>query len=355
MPKTTLKSLAAFPTASGGLTRLAHHTARQHGVHLEPLIAGAGLTEVQIRDTDAWIGMASQIAFLDAIAATLNDEWFGFHLAQQTDLRELGMLYYVTASSETLSDALQRLSRYSLITNEGLLLKCSTRGSLRVLFEYVGIARHSDRHQIEFLITVLLRLCRHLTGMALLPTRACLAHERNSADRVDINAFFGPGLRFGERSDELRFDAAYLTLPLLRTDPYLNRLLVRECERALALRRPSSGPFRAKVENAIAPLLPHGTVRISKIAAKLGLSPRTAARRLAAEGVTFSEVLMRVRQDLAARYLHDPTFSISQVAWLLGYEEVSAFSHAYKRWAGRTPGDARSEYLRLRQVTPKTP
>jgi AraC-like DNA-binding protein len=96
------------------------------------------------------------------------------------------------------------------------------------------------------------------------------------------------------------------------------------------------------VENAIVPLLPHGKVRASEIAARLGLSQRTCARRLAAEGLTFSQVLLGLRGDLARRYLSDPHLSISRIAWLLGYQEVSAFTHAYKHWTGKTPRQARA-------------
>src|SRR5208337_3152996 len=103
-----------------------------------------------------------------------------------------------------------------------------------------------------------------------------------------------------------------------------NELLVANCEQALAHRPANRGTFRSAVENAIVPLLPHGKVRASEIAARLGLSQRTSARRLALEGVTFSEVLENLRGDLARRYLSDPDLSISRIAWLLGYQEVSA-------------------------------
>jgi AraC-like DNA-binding protein len=59
------------------------------------------------------------------------------------------------------------------------------------------------------------------------------------------------------------------------------------------------------------------------------------------EGLTFSGVLESLRSDLAERYLMDD-LSISQIAWLLGYQEVSAFTHAFKRWTGKTPREARS-------------
>jgi AraC-like DNA-binding protein len=76
------------------------------------------------------------------------------------------------------------------------------------------------------------------------------------------------------------------------------------------------------------------------------MSPRTLARQLAAEGLSFSTVLDRLRADLARRYLLDNGLSISKIAWMLGYGEVSAFNHAYKRWTGRTPREARASQKR---------
>ena len=73
------------------------------------------------------------------------------------------------------------------------------------------------------------------------------------------------------------------------------------------------------------------------------MSQRTLARRLASEGATFSGVVENLRSTLAERYLKNQSLSISQIAWLLGYQEVSAFTHAFKRWTGRTPRVARSE------------
>jgi len=71
------------------------------------------------------------------------------------------------------------------------------------------------------------------------------------------------------------------------------------------------------------------------------MSTRTLTRRLAAEGQTFGQVVDELRTDLAERYLRDRDLSISQIAWLLGYQEVSAFTHAFRRWTGRTPSASR--------------
>ena len=99
--------------------------------------------------------------------------------------------------------------------------------------------------------------------------------------------------------------------------------------------------FRAGVENAIAPLLPHGKANVEAVAQQLAMSPRTLARRLSEEDTSFSDVLEGLRNDLAARYLAGKEFGIAQIAWLLGYQETSAFSRAFKRWTGKAPRDIR--------------
>ena len=69
---------------------------------------------------------------------------------------------------------------------------------------------------------------------------------------------------------------------------------------------------------------------------------RTMSRRLSQEGLTFSGILDALRADLARHHLRNPALSISQIAWLLGFQEVSAFTHAFRRWTGHSPSRART-------------
>jgi AraC-like DNA-binding protein len=335
------KRLGALPSATGGIARLAHARAQRAGIELKPLLTQAGLTEQRIKDRGFRLPVQHQIHFLSLVADALHDEFLGFHLAKLCDLRELGLLFYVAASSQTLGDALQRVARYSSITNEGVSLKCLEEDAIRIVFDYVGISRHSDRHQIEFFMTVLIRLARQLTGLRLATRRARLTHRRSNHGGSELAEYFGGRITFGARADELTFARSVKDIPLTSADPYLNEILVANCEQALSHRPKNRGTVRSAVENAIVQLLPHGKVRASGIAAMLGLSQRTLARRLAFEGGTFSEVLESLRGDLAMQYLSDPDLSISRIAWLLGYREVSAFTHAFKRRTGKTPREAR--------------
>jgi AraC-like DNA-binding protein len=67
------------------------------------------------------------------------------------------------------------------------------------------------------------------------------------------------------------------------------------------------------------------------------MSERTLARRLSDEGLNFTEILQQLRCELALRYLDDRKLHVSKIAWLLGFHEVGAFTHAFKRWTGKTP------------------
>lgn len=335
------KSLGAIPTAMGGMTRLAYARAREAGIAVEPLLTKAGLTEREVQDPSVRIKVRQQIEFLALVANTVDDPLLGVHLAQTCELRELGLLYYVAASSKTLGDALRRTARYTSVVNEGLSLRYVEGRDIRMMFQSVGVPRHIDRHQIECCMTALLRLCRQLTGRDLMPRLVELTHRRNE-DTSELSAFFGSQVQFGAPADRATFDAGFKDLPVASADSYLNELLIDYGEEALARRAASRGSFRAQVENAMVPLLPHGTARVGEIARILGVSERSLARRLATEGATFSDVREGLRRDLAREYLADQGLSISQVAWLLGYHEISAFTHAFKRWTGITPREARA-------------
>jgi len=332
----------ALPTASGGITRLAYAHAKEAGVELEPILKKAHLTLHEIEKADARLRVRDQIRFLDLVAAAVRDDFLGFHLAQSPDLRKMGWLYYVAASSEIMSDALKRNARYSSIVNEGIALKYIDDGDVAIRIDYVGVSRHLDKHQIEFLMTTQVRLCRQLTGLRLVPSRVRFTHHRDSIN-PEFAEFFGDDVEFGAAADEVAFATAIKTMPVVSADPYLNTLLISYFDEVLARRPAGRSSFRSSVENTIVPLLPHGKGRAGEIAPRLGLSQRTFARRLSLEGYTFSEVLEKLRSDLAERYLTDESLSISKIAWLLGYQEVSAFTHAFKRWTGKTPREARAQ------------
>jgi AraC-like DNA-binding protein len=336
MRKANGMQLKDVPMAGGGITRTAYAFACQAHLSVGPLLTRANLSVQQIKNPRVRIPVKDQIKFLNLLADKLQDEFLGIRLAQTLDLRELGLLYYVMASSDTLGDGLGRAARYSTIQNEGVQIRYHAGKFVTVTFNYIGVARQPDRHQIEFFITILLRVCQKLSGLSSAPLQVKLMHHRSRLPS-EFKRLFGEHVAFACDADEVVYPSSFASAPSNNADPYLNALLVRYCEEAAAERRRNSTTWQLKVENAIVPLLPHGHARISKIAAGLGVSRRTLARRLAAEGLTFRKVLDSLRFDLARRYLREKELPISEITWLLGYCETSALNHAFKRWTGGAP------------------
>lgn len=195
---------------------------------------------------------------------------------------------------------------------------------------------------MEFWLMSLVRLCRQLTNRRVVPSRIAVMHHRKKTP-AEFRSFLGCEIEFGSSVDEVVFPAAVKLMPVVSADPYLNELLLKYFEEALAHRPAHGGTLRSNIENAITPLLPHGKANAGEVARRLGMSHRTLARRLAAEGLTFSEIQKELKVDLAKRYLKEGDLPISQIAWLLGYREVSAFTHAFKRWTGTAPRQSRAQ------------
>jgi AraC-like DNA-binding protein len=337
-----LRHISMRPSAAGTLSRLACARAMSAGIDVAPLMVKAGVTRKQVEDDSVRLAVKGQIKFVELIADALRDDFLGFHLARDGDLRESGLLYYVLNSSDLLGDALRRTERYSTIVNEGMSLRVREGKELSVTFKYVDVERLSDRHQIEFWVTRLVHGCRKMTGHRMLPSYVGLVHRRKGG-AAELVRFLGCDVEFGAATDEVAFPGTVKQMPLVCADPYLNKLLIKYCEEAHSHQEAGRLTCRVAVENAIVPLLPHGKARADEIARQLGMSLRTLERRLRSEGLTFVTVLDRLRADLARRYLQDADLPISKIAWLLGYAEVSAFDHAFKRWNGKAPGEARAQ------------
>jgi AraC-like DNA-binding protein len=338
-----MMSIHAVASTEGGITRLAFARALGKGVDVDALLRKAGLSRMQIEDPHARIHVRSQVVFLDLVAKALDDDLLGFHLSQDFDLRMIGLLYYVFASSETLGEALGRVARYSSIVNESFRVTVREGKEIDVILESVGIPRRLNRHQIEFWFVTFIRVCREIAKLRLTPNHVSFVHRRSLTS--EMNNFFSCDIDFSAEIDQVTFPRSILGTNLASADPYLNKLLIKQYEDVLSHRKINRNAFALTVENAIVPLLPHGKANAKDVARKLGMSQRTLARHLASEGLTFVAMLKELRIDLAKRDLADRDLSISQIAWLLGYKDVSSFTHAFKRWTGDTPRTTRQARL----------
>jgi AraC-like DNA-binding protein len=187
----------------------------------------------------------------------------------------------------------------------------------------------------------LVRICRKVTDDKIAPLRLKVRHLRSDPP-AEFKTFFGADVVFGADADEIVFSAPIASLPIVGRDTYLNRLLRRYAEEALASLPRGRATVRSKVERILPQLLPHGRANAPEVARELGISSRTLSRKLYDEGLSFAEILDDLRGALAKRYLSERALPVSEIAWLLGYREVSSLTHAFRRWTGETPRQFRS-------------
>ena len=105
--------------------------------------------------------------------------------------------------------------------------------------------------------------------------------------------------------------------------------------------RAPAAPFRAEVERRLEAVIDSGEVGIERIARDLGYSRQTLYRRLKAEGTTYEKVLDGLRRRLALRLVREQGLAVKEVAYRLGFSDPAAFSRAFKRWTGTSPGEMR--------------
>ena len=344
------ETLQGLPTTMGFAAKQAIDALRRRKVATAPVLREAGISERDLAASDPVhhrISAAGQSRLLDCAAEATEDTAFGLHLAEQTDPRDAGIIFYAMSAAENLGEALALFDRYSRIVNEAgrLKLTASPRG-LIVEIGFVGLPRPLGRQGAEFLMAVIVRALRELAGRNVRPIRVAFAHARN-ADMPEFARFFGCPVEFGRAVDEgvssdlLEFSTDAVAAPLVTADLKLFKALEPFCDLAAKERRTASDTLRAAVEKEVEELLPHGKAQKQTVASALGLSTRTLARRLAVEGTTYEEVLDQLRRSLALQYLKDPGMSLSQITWLLGYEGSTSFNHAFRRWTGHAPSVVR--------------
>jgi AraC-like DNA-binding protein len=337
-----------LPTATGFAARRAVVALRNRDIDPTPFLERFGLSEPDVNTDLIRVSAAAQARFLEFVAEKLQDPALGFHIGMEVNPRQVGLLFYVASAGKDLGEAIALFARYCRIVNEAVRVKLTPVGDELVTeVSLVGVPRFRAVQNSEFGITVMVKSLREITGRNIRPTRIIFAHIRNS-DFPEFERFCGCPVEFGGPCDQIVFSNQSLTAPLITGDVHLLDTLRPICDEAAKQRETVAGSLRAAVENEAQKLLPHGHARRHLIAKKLAMSTRTLARRLAQENTTFEGVIDELRRSLALQYIKTPGISLSQMAWLLGYEGSTSFNHAFRRWTGAPPSAARG----ARQLPP---
>jgi AraC-like DNA-binding protein len=314
----------------------------RRGIDAEPALFGAGLSRRQLSQDEIGLSVASQYRFLELAAAEANDQLLGLHVAAEMDMQAIGILFYLTGSSRTVSDALKNFARYSQTANEALHIEISRlKDEVTLTINHVDELHETHRQFFELVALWFVRTMHRETNRNCSLLRITFTHTRN-ADQREVRRLLQCPVEFGAAADSWVLPERAMDLQIVFGDSYLLRILTAYADELLAERH-SVTALQSMVTSQLASLLSSGESGATAVARRLGMSTRSLTRQLAKEGKTFGEIQERLRQRLASRYLADDRISIQRIAWLLGYSEPGAFSHAFKRWTGTSPRQARKE------------
>lgn len=324
------------------LIRPALLAVRAAGGDADGLRGRFGLPPSAEDDPDAVLALPDFGAFLEAAAAEARQPSLGLRLAEAAQTGTFGVAEYACRTAPDVGEALRRLGRYIALLNDLVRIDVTPAADGAVVVEQrvPGQPLALGRHANEFFVAVVIVSIARLTGARCGARRVWLAHP-DPTDREALMTICGTrDLRVGAEANGIAIDAAVLERGLVSADANLHRIMGGQAERALRERSDvSSG--RARVRQAMREHLDAGTPTLASTAARLGMSARTLQRRLTGDETTFQIELDSVRAQLAEVYLADAGLSLGEIAFLLGYADLSAFGRAYRRWTGASPAEAR--------------
>ncbi len=302
----------------------------------------SGLSRERIAPPAKVYDAINEAQFVRFASDALQDITFGAQAGLQFTASS-SLPAYIGKYSKDLRQVLENASKFHDIIDPAIsfsLRVSSNFAAVEAEWKNPGFARYHRR--TEFLLFGALARMRAITDVNFFPIELRFQHEVGK--HVDsFQKIGGFPVVFGAEKLEIILPLSSLDLPIPTYDPRLREHLLEYGERLLTEHRATEQMLRAKVEGLITRSMPGNMIRAEEAAANLGLSPRTFARRLKDEGISYREIVDDLRCDLAQTFIKNG-MNLSEISFSLGYADQAAFSTAFKRWTGRAPGDFRKRF-----------
>ena len=312
---------------------------RGRDLNADELLANVGLSSSLLDMPQARVSAKHYGALWRAIAAALDDEFFGQD-SRRMKAGSFAMLCHAVLGCETLGHALDRSLRfYALILDDiSGSVERDTQEARIVLHERVaGAGRRVFAH--ELLLMLLYGVSCWLVGrrIPILRTEFSYAEPAHSAE---YRLMYCSDLRFNRSNTLLAFEAGYLDLPVVQNERSAKEFL-RSAPENILLKYKNVSSLAARVRRRLRQCLPGPVPDFEQLSEEMGMTPATMRRRLHEEGETYQSIKDQLRRDLAISYLSHSSRSVTDIAMELGFAERSAFHRAFRKWTGASPGEFR--------------
>jgi AraC-like DNA-binding protein len=309
------------------------------GIDPQPMYEQAGIKPELVSNPNARISIDSVDALWEQAADVIEDPCFAIDMAEFWHPSQIGALGYAWLASSTLRQAFNRAVRYIHVVTEDLNLDLAdTPAGLKVSIDLEDSVFTLPQHH-DLVLTIMMHMCRFNFGDELIATEIKLAHPPPPCSNKMTDYF---------RTD-IQFDTEQSSLTIARADaekvlPSGNKQIALMHDEMLMryLVEIKKGDIVQQVKSIILENLPDGQVTDQLVANELNLSERSMQRRLKEHQTTFRYLLDGVREMVAKQYIENPMNRMSDIAFLLGFSEQSAFSRAFKKWTGKSPVEYRN-------------
>lgn len=299
------------------------------------ILLEAGLDPALFEDSDNLIPLSGLGRLLAICVARTGCEVFGLLVGQRAGLHSLGLAGLLARYAPDVGTSLQRLAEYMHLHHGGTLaVERSAAGTATLSYD-IHQSNVPATDQIgDGTLAVLFNILRELCGPDWRPIEVRLARGR-PGNPGPYEAFFAAPLRFGAGQNSIVFSSVWLGRRLPELDAELQRLIKRQLDKIEA-RHGDSFPDQVRGVLRAALLTQHASA--DEVATLFSMHSRTLNRRLRKFDTSFRELVDEGRYEIARQMLGNTSLDVTEVAVALGYADASAFTRAFRRWSGTTPG-----------------
>jgi AraC-like DNA-binding protein len=335
-----LQAVSARPMISVAATTGLLEAIAARGGDADQILRKSGIDRSVFSEPEGFIPSSLFAGILEEAAQATADDCFGLHLGENYNPRNIGPLVYVVLNSPTIRAGIENFERYLHVYNEAgkwFFTSEGNRGYIRYLLTDLGIKslRQSNEHEMTIAINTL----RMMVGSQWAPKEVQFAHEAPEQTSEHLRIFHAP-VSFGCKTNAIVTDLHFVEREVPAADQRLYQILKRYLDHVLS-EMPREDTLLASVRRATAETMRDGDLKLARVAKQMAMSARTLQRQLKERGVDFKQLTDETRRRFAVNYLKERKNTLTEVAFLLGYSELSAFNRAFKRWTGSTPLDYR--------------
>jgi AraC-like DNA-binding protein len=336
------------PTVCVKALRAAFFTATaRSGTPLSELATHVGVSLSILTDLGARIPHSTVVQVWDAFADHCKEPAFGLIAAGFIGGAPLDILDHALLRAPTLRELTVRFQRYQSLFHDANDVAVIETGALLTMRHRLsssdGTTLARSRHLVEFILALWATRFRIATCKPLLSLATTFRHEA-PIDRTLHRAMFGDDVTFGAEHDSITIERSLVDEPLASADAVA--LAAFDVHLALELGKRAKASFAECVRVAVVEQIKRGRFDIDAAARSIACSRRTLQRRLTTDGTSFREVLDNARREVALEAIMrgGAMTTVTDLTFLLGFSELSAFSRAFRRWTGKSP----ATYLRGR-------